>query len=206
MGMMLRAGEHPQKTVGAKPSLGGVDYFEDPTQPAVTAQRLYNLPFNFNIPYSPSLTRIVRIMTMEPKLHLRNKSETLVRRVVSDARWQLEDEQMCQVLGFTLHGYLFGIGRLHCLMNIEDIHAVAIEELAGLGIGRKYVEGMIEVAHQEFMKQNNQSWQNQLNGVGHSHALQEDLNMLVESIFTNTALIKKARAAQVKKPFWKFWK
>mgnify|MGYP007124153764 FL=1 len=91
-------------------------------------------------------------------------------------------------------------------MNIEDIHAVAIDELAAIGIGRKYVEGMIEVAHQEFIKKNNQSWQNQLNGFGHSHALQEDLNMLVESIFTNTALLKKARAAQVKKPFWKFWR
>ncbi len=147
-----------------------------------------------------------RIKQMEPKQHLATKSETFVRRVVSDSRWNLEDEQMCQVLGFTLHGYLFGIGRVHCLLDVSEIHAVAIEQLAGIGIGRKYVEGMIEVAHQEFVKENNQSWRNQLNGVGHSHALKEDLDVLVDSIFTNTALIKKARTAQVKKPFWKFWK
>ncbi|HRE79704.1 MAG TPA: hypothetical protein PLN52_01590 [Opitutaceae bacterium] len=142
---------------------------------------------------------------MDPKLHLKNESETFVQRVVSDPRWQLEDELMCQVLGFTLHGYLFGLGRIHCFMDVEEIHDVAIELLAGIGMGRKYVEGMIEAAHEEFLRENNGSWQNQLNGVGHSHALKEDLNVLAESIFTNTALIKKTRAAQAKKPFWKFW-
>jgi hypothetical protein len=143
---------------------------------------------------------------METKLHLQSKSETFVRRVTADPRWKLEDEQMCQVLGFTLHGYLFGIGRVHCFMNVEDIHAVAIDQLAGTGIGRKYVEGMIAVAHQEFVKENNQSWRNQLNGLGHAHALKEDLDVLVDSIFTNTEMIKNARKAQAKHPFWKFWK
>ena len=143
---------------------------------------------------------------MDPRLHLQSKSETFVRRVTSDPRWRIDDEQMCQVLGFTLHGYLFGIGRIHCLMNVEDIHAVAIEQLAGIGIGRKYVEGLIEVAHQEFTKENNQSWRNQLNGVGHAHALKDDLDVLVNSIFTNTELINEARGAKARKPFWKFWK
>ena len=143
---------------------------------------------------------------MEPKLHLQSKSETFVRLVMSDSRWSLEDELMCQVLGFTLHGYLFGIGRIHCLMNVEDIHAVTIDQLAGIGIGRKYAEGMVEAAHQEFIKGNNQSWRNQLNGVGHTHSLNEDLPVLVDSIFTNTDLILKERATQAKKPFWKIWK
>ncbi|MBN2267144.1 MAG: hypothetical protein JW725_02265 [Candidatus Babeliaceae bacterium] len=52
------------------------------------------------------------------------------------------------------------------------------------------------MAYQEFIKKDNQSWQNQLNGVGHSHALREDLGVLVESIFTNTDLIKKALATR----------
>ena len=140
------------------------------------------------------------------KQHAKGKSEEFTRQVTSDPRWKLEDELMCQVFGFTLYGYVFGIGRVHCFMDVEDIHAIIVDQLAGLGIGRKYVEGLVQAAHQEFVTENNQSWQNRLIGVGHSHALKEDMRVLVDSIFTNTAALRKATPQPATaRPWWKFW-
>jgi len=135
------------------------------------------------------------------KQHARDKAAEFIRRVSSDQRWKLEDELMCQVFGFTLYGYLFGIGRVHCFMDVEDIHAIVVDQLASLGIGRKYVEGLVQAAHQEFITENNPSWQNRLIGVGHSHALKENMKVLVDSIFSNTAALRNATA----RPWWKFW-
>jgi len=137
--------------------------------------------------------------------HAKAKSEEFTRQVTSDPRWKLEDELMCQVFGFTLYGYVFGIGRVHCFMDVGDIHAIIVDQLEGLGIGRKYVEGLVEAAHQEFITENNQSWQNRLIGVGHSHALKEDMSVLVDSIFTNTAALQKATRLTAARPWWKFW-
>ena len=101
---------------------------------------------------------------------------------------------MCQAFGFTLYGYLFGIGRVHCFMDVEDIHAMIVDQLSGLGIGRKYVEGLVQAAHKEFTTENNRSWRNQLIGVGHSHAIKENMKVLVDSVFNNTAAVRKATA------------
>lgn len=141
-----------------------------------------------------------RIMT-DRKEHAKDKAEEFTRPVTSDQRWQLEDEVMCQVFGFTLYGYRFGIGRVHCFMDVPDIHAINIDRLADLGIGRKYVEGLVQAAHQEFTTKNNRSWQNRLIGVGHSHALQEHVQVLADSVFSNTAAVRKATA----RPWWKLW-
>lgn len=161
----------------------------------------------FRVTSSGWLNRVVRPHNMtDLKQHAKAKSEEFTRQVTSGPRWKLEDELMCQVFGFTLYGYVFGIGRVHCFMDVEDIHSIIVDQLAGLGIGRKYVEGLVEAAHQEFVTENNQSWQNQLIGVGHSHALQEEMRSLVDSIFTNTEAIRKVTAqATAARPWWKFW-
>lgn len=135
------------------------------------------------------------------KQHAVSKAAEFTRRVTSDRRWNLQNELMCQVLGFTLYGYVFGIGRVHCFMDVEDIQALIVDQLAGLGIGRNYVEGLVQAAHQEMSKENNQSWQNRLIGVGHSHALKENLPVLADSIFSNTTVLRKATT----RPWWKFW-
>ena len=135
------------------------------------------------------------------KQHAISKATELTRRVTLDQHWKLEDELMCQVFGFTLYGYTFGIGRIHCFMDVEDIHAIVVDQLAGLGIGRNYVVGMVDAAHEQFLQENNQSWQNRLIGVGHSHALKEDMQVLVDSIFSNTDALRKA----TNRPWWKFW-
>jgi hypothetical protein len=140
------------------------------------------------------------------KQHARAKSEEFTHQATTNPRWKLEDELMCQVFGFTLYGYVFGIGRVHCLMDVGDIHAIIVDQLAGLGIGRKYVEGLVEAAHQQFITENNQSWQNRLIGVGHSHALKENMSVLVDSVFINTEALRKATARPAEaRPWWKFW-
>lgn len=98
---------------------------------------------------------------------------------------------MCQVLGFTLYGYVFGFGRIVCFMDVDDIKNMAVAKLSSLGIGPKYVQGMIDHAHQEFVTEGNQSIHNQLIGVGHSHFASDDITELIDSIFENTEEIRK---------------
>lgn len=131
-----------------------------------------------------------------------DKAAEFTRQVTADRRWKLEDELMCQVFGFTAYGYAFGFGRVHCLLDVADIHTIVADQLAGLGIGRRYAEGLVETAHREFEKENNRSWQNQLIEIGHSHALNEDMEVLVNSVFSNAAALRKA----THQPWWKFWK
>ena len=118
------------------------------------------------------------------------KAEALTTAVVSDERWKLEDELMCQVFGFTLFGYVFGYGRTVCFMEVDEIQQLAASQLSGLGIGPKYAEGMMQAAFEEFRTENNQSLHSQLIGVGHSHFASDDPSILVESIFQNTEQIR----------------
>ena len=122
------------------------------------------------------------------------KADAFTDAVTTDGRWQLEDELMCQVFGFTLYGYLFGVGRLICFMDVEDIQAMATDKLAGLGLGLDYARGMMEHAHQELMTEGNASLHAQLVGIGHSHFGSAKIDALVESVFQNTEQIRKATA------------
>ncbi|QDT64674.1 hypothetical protein [Calycomorphotria hydatis] len=122
----------------------------------------------------------------------KSKAEALTTAVTSDSRWQLENELMCQVFGFTMYGYVFGVGRIVCFMDVEDIQNLAADQLSGLGIGPKYAEGMMQAAHNEFMQEGNTSLHNQLIGIGHSHVASEDLTELVDSIFQNTEQINQS--------------
>jgi len=126
---------------------------------------------------------------MEPLA--RTKTSAVTNAVTSDPRWVLEDELMCHVFGFTLYGYALGVGRVVCFMDVSDVQKMAAGELAGLGIGPQYAAGMMEHAHDEFMQENNQTFHAQLVNVGHSHFGAEDTNELVESVFTNTELIRQ---------------
>jgi|688.fasta_scaffold749651_2 hypothetical protein len=138
--------------------------------------------------------------------HAKAKAEEFVRQVTADPRWHIEDELMCQVFAFTLYGYVLGIGRVHCFMDTEDIHAIVVDQLVGLGIGRTYAAGLVVTAHQEFTAENNQSMQNQLIGVGHSHALAENMKALVDSVFSNTESLRQpATLPPSSRPWWKFW-
>ena len=130
-------------------------------------------------------------MTDELKQAAQEKTDAFVDAVTSDKRWQLEDELMCQVLGFTLYGYVFGYGRIVCFMDVDDIKEMAASKLASLGIGPKYAQGMMDHAHQEFITEGNTSIHNQLIGVGHSHFGSEDLSELVDSIFANSEQIRQ---------------
>lgn len=121
----------------------------------------------------------------------KSKAEALTQAVTSDSRWVLEDELMCQVFGFTMYGYVFGVARIVCFMDVEDIQILTADQLTGLGIGPKYAKGMMRAAHNEFIQEGNTSLHNQLIGIGHSHFATEDVTELVDSIFQNTVHIRK---------------
>jgi hypothetical protein len=122
----------------------------------------------------------------------KSKAEALTAAVTSDSRWRLEDELMCQVFGFTMYGYVFGVARVVCFMNVEEIQRLATAQLTGLGVGPDYAEGMMQHAYNEFMQEGNTSLHNRLIGIGHSHFASEDVTELVDSIFINTQLIKES--------------
>jgi len=98
---------------------------------------------------------------------------------------------MCQVLGFTLFGYVFGYGRTICFMEVDEIHQLAVAQLTNLGIGPKYADGLMRTAFKEFTTPNDPLY-SQLVGIGHSHIAADDITQLVDSIFDNTAQIQSA--------------
>lgn len=120
----------------------------------------------------------------------RSKANAFTLAVTSDPRWELEDELMCQVFGFTLYGYVFGVGRLIGLMDVEDIQQVAANQLVELGIGPDYAAGMMQHAHDEFTTEGNESLDAKLVGIGHSHFASEEIDELVEAVFLNTEQIR----------------
>ena len=119
-----------------------------------------------------------------------SKARYLTDAVTKDDRWQIEDELMCQVFGFTMYGYVFGVGRILCFMDVEDINDLATQQLLGLGIGPAYAAGLVQAAHNEFIQAENASLHNRLIGIGHSHFAAEDLCDLVESVFQNAERIR----------------
>ncbi|MEM7316076.1 MAG: hypothetical protein AAF497_23325 [Planctomycetota bacterium] len=123
----------------------------------------------------------------------KSKAASLTAKVTNDPRWRLEDELMCQVFGFTMYGYVFGVGRLQCFMDVEEIQKLAADQLIGLGIGAKYAEGMMQAAYDEIVQEGNTSLYNRLIGVGHSHIASEDLTELANSIYQNTEQIRQTQ-------------
>ena len=122
----------------------------------------------------------------------KSKAEALTSAVTSDGRWQLDDELMCQVFGCTMFGYVLGVGRVVCLMDIEDVKQLAADLLTGLGMGEDYAQRMMDVAFDEFWNDDDTSIFNQLVSAGHSNYASEDLNDLVESVFQNTEQLKQS--------------
>jgi hypothetical protein len=99
---------------------------------------------------------------------------------------------MCQVFGFTMYGFLFGVGRLTCFLDVEDIQNIAIDQLTKLGIGPGYATGMTQEAHRILTAKEDKSLHSQLISAGHSHFAAEDLKDLVNSVFANTEEIRKS--------------
>ncbi|MEM1179083.1 MAG: hypothetical protein AAGM22_12110 [Acidobacteriota bacterium] len=118
------------------------------------------------------------------------KAEALTRAITTDPRWDLQDELMCQVFGYTVFGYLFGVGRLTCFMDVEDILQLAVAQLTGLGIGPQYADGLMRHAFGIFTHENDESLHSQLIGIGHSHFASPETSVLVDAIFSNTEKIR----------------
>jgi len=127
------------------------------------------------------------------KEKLEAKVEELITSVTTDPRWNLQDELLVQVLGFTLYGYAFGIGRLSLFMDVEEINEVSVEQLINLGVGPEYAKGLIGTAFNVFSDENNQSYESQLVEVGHSYFASENINECTNSIFHNTEALQQAK-------------
>ena len=155
----------------------------------------------------------------ELKNRATEKAEAFTQVVTADERWNLQDELMCQVFGFTAYGYIFGTGRVHHFLDEEDIHKIVLSQLTHIGLGAKYATGLVEAAGNEFKTEDNNSIHNKLIGIGHSHALQENMEVLVNSVFENTVEIRQMSNSPTEKnatespgttpkqdkPWWKFW-
>jgi hypothetical protein len=122
---------------------------------------------------------------------LEQKLDQFVKSVTDDQRWDLQDELMIQVLGFTLYGLAFGLGRLILFMDVEEIDSVTVSKLTELGIGQKYAQGLVEAAFNSFSNEDDDSVYSLLVGVGHSNFAEENLNACKESIFSNTEVLRE---------------
>ena len=130
---------------------------------------------------------------MQPAFH--DKANRLFSSITNDPRWDINDELLFQVAGFTFYGYCFGFGRLVCLMDADDIDAYVAGKLTGLGAGAKYVQGMIARARQDFVTGENAEPADtddplsRLIDIGHSYFSADDVTPLVESIYANYSLL-----------------
>ena len=122
-----------------------------------------------------------------------DKANRLFSAITNDPRWDITDELLFQVAGFTFYGYCFG--RLVCLMDADDIDAYAAGKLTGLGAGAKYVQGMIARARQDFVTDEDTDPADtddplsRLIGIGHSYFSADDFSPLVESVYENYDLL-----------------
>ncbi|PSK93259.1 hypothetical protein [Taibaiella chishuiensis] len=118
------------------------------------------------------------------------KAEQLFHTVVTDPRWDLQDETLFNVFGLTYYGYCFGVGRLLCFLDIETINGFVAGKLTGMGAGQKYVDGLVDYAYSTFT-QPAEGLYAQLVGIGHAHFSSEDRALLTNIIFENTARVKQ---------------
>lgn len=139
---------------------------------------------------------------MNLKNILVEKTNHFIEEISSDPRWDIQDELMFQVFGYTLYGYAFGLGRMSLFLDVEEINSVVINALVELGSGEKYARGMIDSASSTFISDQSNDIYSQFVGIGHSHFASENISECINSIFTNVNTITNS----TKKVWWKFWK
>jgi len=125
-----------------------------------------------------------------------SKTQDFVEIMVNDKRWDLNNEMMFQVFGFTLFGFAAGVGRNLCFLGFEEIIDKVILELTKLGAGEKYVRGLIEEAQSTF-ENKIKSYQSDLVGIGFFHFASENSNELKESVFSNTILLENSNETYI---------
>lgn len=142
-----------------------------------------------------------------------SKIQDFIKITLNDERWDLSNEMMFQVFGYTLFGFSSGIGRNLYFMEFEEITDKVISELTELGAGENYVRGLVKKAQSTFENKTT-SYESDLVGIGFSHFASENLNELKESVFSNTILLREDDekikpenpSKKEKKKWWKFGK
>lgn len=122
----------------------------------------------------------------------KEKADQLFTQIITDARWNINDEMLFNVFGFTYYGYCFALGNAIHFLDPSDINQYVEDKLISLGAGKKYVTGMIEYAASTFTEQQDDVYA-QLVDIGFSHIASDGWTTLIDSIFTNAqALASKA--------------
>lgn len=121
---------------------------------------------------------------------LNTKIQKIISLTTNDKRWDIKNETMFQVFGFTLSGFAFGVGKNLCFLDAKEIAASVTSELTKLGAGEKYVERLVASAFKTFENET-KSFQSDLVGIGYSQSLSKDLEELKEAMFSNTAIIEQ---------------
>ncbi|MBN8820903.1 MULTISPECIES: hypothetical protein [unclassified Spirosoma] len=122
-------------------------------------------------------------------LSFKEQAGQVFNKIVSDKRWDLNNELLFSVFGMTFYGYCFGLGRMMYFLEPADINSFVEDKLVGLGAGKKYVSGLVDHAYSTFIKPT-EGINAQLVGIGHSHLSATDTTELVDSIFENAELLK----------------
>lgn len=115
----------------------------------------------------------------------------LLELVVNDSRWDLNNELLFQVLGFTVVGFSYGVGVVQCNMVVEKVADSVISKLINLGAGEKYVRGLVDAALDTFVNKT-KSLKSDLVGVGFSNSPAIDVVKVKELIYSNTSIIEQS--------------
>lgn len=122
---------------------------------------------------------------------VRDKLGETTAVLTADPRFDLHDELLIQVLGFTLLGYAVGFGLNVSIIEPEEA-AVAVEScLVELGVGPGYVQGMLANAVSIWLDEENQSLHKKLLLSGYQHWATETAQTMADQVFANLAAIPR---------------
>ncbi len=114
---------------------------------------------------------------------LRTRLSQAVDAVTGDPRWDVRDELLIQVMGYMLHGYAIGVGRLLCLLDVDVVEEASVAQLQQLGVGHQYADGLVRAAAAVFAGSAAPSPQRSLVRLGHSFSLAEGHLELRQAVF-----------------------
>lgn len=117
----------------------------------------------------------------------------LTERVVTDPRWQKENDEIgLNVFGMLLYGFAMGVGRLVMILEMEDVDSVVELCLTRrVGVNPKWSSGMVAEAKRSAFNQEHHLIHYELISIGHSYGSIQDQAAVVDNVFANIASIRK---------------
>jgi hypothetical protein len=128
--------------------------------------------------------------------HLYKSAAELSDRVLADPRWQEEHDDLgVSVFGMLLYGFALAKGRIVMMLDIEDINtAVTRCLIERAGVAAKWAGGLVEDASRSAFDKAYHPGQHELIGVGHSYWSVDDLEKVVDNVFSNIQSVRRRAA------------